>query len=133
DAAVLHPCERRPGDGTGLHARVAVWTRKEAVLKAAGVGLRVEPARIRLERHDARSPWWSARADDPGPVRSLLVRDLPGTVPAAVAATAARPVAGVDLAAVLPRDGVTARRDHLPPQGAVTSQDMDQYPERMRR
>ena len=44
DAVARHPSE---GDAD----RTRTWVRKEAVLKACGVGLAVDPARLRLDEH----------------------------------------------------------------------------------
>ncbi|NUR79487.1 MAG: 4'-phosphopantetheinyl transferase superfamily protein, partial [Dermatophilaceae bacterium] len=46
DEVALHPDERAPRTATATE-RVTAWVRKEAALKALGVGLRVDPASIR--------------------------------------------------------------------------------------
>lgn len=105
DAAVLHPCERRLRDGADVKARIDLWTRKEAVLKAAGVGLQIDPSRLRLEREDHPHPescCWAVGEGSPGELLGLHVRDLPGVVPHAIAASACSPVRKVDVSAVLP-------------------------------
>ncbi|GAA1484852.1 4'-phosphopantetheinyl transferase family protein [Brachybacterium fresconis] len=102
DAAVLHPRERTPRQAAGLPSAIAVWTRKEALLKAAGVGLQINPSRIPLEsRSETGTTWWSTARDAPEETRGLHVRDLPGAVPRAVAASAIVPVHDIDLASVL--------------------------------
>ncbi len=108
DDAVLHPRER-PGDGRPAEpgdprAAIRLWTRKEALLKAAGVGLRVDPSLIPLvHRSPPDTTWWAITHDAPAEVQGLRVRDLPGPVPRAVAASAVLPVHEVDLATVLAR------------------------------
>ena len=108
DDAVLHPRER-PGDGRLAEASdprtaIRLWTRKEALLKAAGVGLRLDPSLVPLvHRSPCDTTWWSMTREAPSEVQGLRVRDLPGTVPRAVAAAAVQPVHEVDLAAVLAR------------------------------
>lgn len=63
DEYALHPAERRAGlDAT---ARIRLWAEKEAVLKAAGLGLRAAPSRLRL-------------AGD-GPWRAVAETAIPGT------------------------------------------------------
>ncbi len=57
DEYALHPAERRAGlDASG---RIRLWAEKEAVLKAAGLGLRAAPSRLRLAGGDP----WRAVAD----------------------------------------------------------------------
>ncbi|MDN5685403.1 MAG: 4'-phosphopantetheinyl transferase superfamily protein [Brachybacterium sp.] len=102
DAAVRHPRERTRRHDAGLRSAIAVWTRKEAVLKAAGVGLRIDPSSVPLvSRSEAEEAWWSVARDAPGETQGLHVRDLPGAVPRAVAASAIVPVHHIDLDAVL--------------------------------
>ncbi|WP_186808190.1 4'-phosphopantetheinyl transferase family protein [Agrococcus baldri] len=50
DEYALHPSERdgRPGAPASIDERLAAWTEKEAVLKAAGLGLSLSPARLLL-------------------------------------------------------------------------------------
>ncbi len=48
DAVALHPAETVDQGG-----RTVIWVRKEALLKATGHGLTVEPSRIRLSAPDA--------------------------------------------------------------------------------
>ncbi|GAA1487628.1 4'-phosphopantetheinyl transferase family protein [Brachybacterium sacelli] len=103
DAAVRHPRERQHRETDGLRSGISLWARKEALLKAAGVGLRIDPSRIALvSRSPAEAPWWSVAADAPREVQGLHVRGLPSTVPQAVAASAIVPVHEIDLADVLP-------------------------------
>lgn len=104
--AVLHPLEQprdsRLAELGSPGAPVRLWTRKEALLKAAGIGLRIDPSRIALvHRSPAEPHWWSTHREAPPDVQGLHVRDLPGAVPRAVAASALLPVHDVELAAVL--------------------------------
>lgn len=102
DTAVLHPCERGRSAPSDLRADIHLWTRKEALLKAAGVGLLLDPSRIPLVRPSPGGPpWWSMTSEAPDEVQGLYVRDLPGAVPRAVAASSIQPVHVVDLADVL--------------------------------
>lgn len=103
DTAVLHPRDRPRSERGGPREDIRLWTRKEALLKAAGVGLRIDPSRIPLADPGAGdAPWWSMPREAPHEVQGLYVRDLPGTVPRAIAAAAMLPVRCIDLAAVLP-------------------------------
>ena len=53
DGAALHPVEREHfrRHGSAARPRLQRWADKEAVLKAAGVGLRVDPAALRIAEH----------------------------------------------------------------------------------
>lgn len=70
DVAV-HPDEHPPTDAAQA---TRLWVRKEAVLKALGRGLRIDPRRIRLA--DGDSPAVLAWPDDRSPAEVELV-DLP--------------------------------------------------------
>ncbi len=50
DEVLLHPGESVPTDAVG---RTQAWVRKEAALKAWGIGLSVEPSRVRLAADSA--------------------------------------------------------------------------------
>lgn len=63
DEYALHPAERRAG--LDAAERIRLWAEKEAVLKAAGLGLRAAPSRLRL-------------AGD-GPWRAVAGTAIPGT------------------------------------------------------
>lgn len=103
ETAVLHPRERRRSETDAPSSGIRLWTRKEALLKSAGVGLRIDPSRLPLVRPaPGEGTWWSMTREAPPEVRGRVVRDLPGAVPRAVAASAMLPVQGFDLAAVLP-------------------------------
>lgn len=71
DGVVLHEREIAPTAET----RAVTWVRKEALLKATGKGLQVDPRLIRLSDHDepARLVAWSA--PDP-PERSVWMQDV---------------------------------------------------------
>jgi 4'-phosphopantetheinyl transferase len=81
----LHPDERAmtPVDPT------RVWVRKEALLKAYGLGLAVDPSDIRLD--DDGLATWDSPHRPPGPV---WLRDL--AVPGHVVAVAVLPDQDVD-------------------------------------
>ena len=83
----LHPAERvsPPADPT------RVWVRKEALLKAYGLGLAVDPSDILLD-DDGRAMWYS-RHQPPG---AVWLRDL--AAPGHVMAVAVLPLADDDLA-----------------------------------
>jgi 4'-phosphopantetheinyl transferase len=83
----LHPGERGTTDSDPTRA----WVRKEALLKAYGLGLAVDPSDVRLD--DGGLAAWESEHRLPGPV---WWRDL--AVPGHVAAVALLPLAGVDLA-----------------------------------
>jgi len=80
---VLHPGERTtsPPDLT------RVWVRKEALLKAYGIGLAVDPGDLRLD-DDGRVTWTSAQR----PTARVWLRDLP--VPGHVVTVAVLPQGG---------------------------------------
>jgi 4'-phosphopantetheinyl transferase len=83
----LHPGERASTADDPTRA----WVRKEALLKAYGLGLAVDPSDVRLD--DGGLAAWESEHRLPGPV---WWRDL--AVPGHVAAVALLPLAGVDLA-----------------------------------
>jgi 4'-phosphopantetheinyl transferase len=76
-------------------AFVTYWTRKEAVLKATGEGLRVPPAALTVSPPRARPRLldWSGRPDAPG--RTHLYRLSPGSGHVATLAVLGRPPACV--------------------------------------
>lgn len=85
DEYVLHPDERgtMPAGDAGVTHRIRVWAEKEAVLKAAGLGLRAAPARLRISGVETPGAWpTGAGVLDPGawrPVASTDVREAAGT------------------------------------------------------
>jgi 4'-phosphopantetheinyl transferase len=113
DAYTLHPDETV---ADGVAARISRWTEKEAVLKAAGVGLRVEPSAFRFADGAAATGMPSGAGGlDPGAWRAVEHTSTPAlaalsvtTLPtddstrAAVAATVPQPLRLSRLDAVLP-------------------------------
>ncbi|MFC7430034.1 MULTISPECIES: 4'-phosphopantetheinyl transferase family protein [unclassified Agrococcus] len=85
DEYVLHPEERGavPAGEAGVAHRIRVWAEKEAVLKAAGLGLRAAPARLRISGVETPGGWpTGAGVLDPGawrPVASTDVREAAGS------------------------------------------------------
>lgn len=71
DGVALHPAEPRPAD---LEAATRLWVRKEAVLKALGTGLRLDPRALRLTGPD--NPPRVLAWPDPRPAEILQLRDL---------------------------------------------------------
>lgn len=103
DATVFHPRERRSDQYADIRAHIALWTRKEAVLKAAGVGLLIDPARLHLDTSPGpETTWWDVGEESPAQLQGLQVRDLPGAVPRAVASSVPAPVRWIGLDEVLP-------------------------------
>ncbi|KZE43048.1 hypothetical protein [Microbacterium sp. T32] len=85
-----------PADTDGLDRVLSggdarAWARVEAVLKADGRGLAVDPARVHVTDPFAPGSDWSARIDDGTPVAGWDVAGPPGTV-VAVAADPAPPL-----------------------------------------
>ena len=86
DAVAFGPAERAAlpvAAGPGAdRARASLWTSKEAVLKAAGVGLRIDPSELTVSvpgRDDGAQPTLDAWPGAPFPVgRMRLVRLDPG-------------------------------------------------------
>ena len=87
EGVALHPGERA---GARTDA-TRVWVRKEALLKAQGLGLAVDPRDVRLDEHGLVA--WASHHDPPG---TTWLRDV--AVPGHVAAVAVLPPAGQDLA-----------------------------------
>ena len=81
-----HPGER----ATPLADRTRVWVRKEALLKAYGLGLAVDPSEVWLDNDGLVT--WDSRRRPPGPV---WLRDL--DMPGQVAAVAVLPLADGDV------------------------------------
>ena len=103
ETTVLHPRERHRHHPADIRALVSLWTRKEAVLKAAGVGLQIEPARVHFDARPGPAPtWWDVGEESPDEVQGLQVRDLPGAVPRAIAFAVPAPVRWIGLDEVLP-------------------------------
>ena len=87
----LHPDER----ATAGTDPTRTWVRKEALLKAYGLGLAVDPGDIRLD-HDGLATW-----DSPHPAPGAVwLRDL--DVPGHVVAVAVLPLDDQDVAALSP-------------------------------
>jgi 4'-phosphopantetheinyl transferase len=94
--AALHPSERTTGNGDPTRT----WVRKEAVLKAYGLGLAVDPRDIQVDG-DRLVAW-----DSPHPAPSKVwFRDL--DIPGHAAAVAVIPSDGTDL------DGLTLTVHHV--------------------
>lgn len=51
---MLHPSERAAAESADARERAALWSRKEAVLKALGTGLDTPMSALRLADHDVR-------------------------------------------------------------------------------
>jgi 4'-phosphopantetheinyl transferase len=87
----LHPAER----ATTRAEPTRVWVRKEALLKAYGLGLAVDPSEVGLD--DDGLATWDSRHEPP---EAVWLRDL--AVPGHVAAVAILPLTGQDV------DGLSA-------------------------
>lgn len=76
DGVALHPEESLEGTTSSTQ----MWTRKEALLKACGLGLAVDPATFRLDVGGIGV--WTSSAPAPGPVwwRDLALPDHVGAV-----------------------------------------------------
>ncbi|MFN0281786.1 MAG: 4'-phosphopantetheinyl transferase family protein [Kineosporiaceae bacterium] len=79
-AVALHADERRAVEAGGLEARARTWVRKEAALKAAGVGLVVDPTTVVVTAPDAPAGLvrWPRRP--PRLLRSALPLPAPADV-----------------------------------------------------
>lgn len=93
DAAEAAPLEALDGDEL-LAARALIWARKEAVLKATGHGLVVDPSQVVVSAPDAPAALveWKAAQHPPGPTK---VSDVDVGAPdhrAAVAVLTSRPL-----------------------------------------
>jgi len=93
DDVVLHPDEVAATSGE----RTQVWVRKEAVLKAVGTGLRLDPRRLRVSAAGAPAAVLGWELDEVGPPPTVWLADLaPG--PGHRAAVAVRDMAVEDTA-----------------------------------
>jgi len=108
DDFALAPEEQPAPDGSELTdaGRIRLWVAKEAVLKAAGLGLAVDPSSVLLVPAGSAG---TLRADSKGnpAVHGLLVVPVPapGGYAAAVAATAGLPARAVSLAEIFATKG----------------------------
>mgnify|MGYP003734360531 CR=1 FL=1 len=98
DDVALEPSECAHLDGLTaqplLHARARLWTRKEAILKATGHGLAIDPRSVQVTGPDEPPALaaWTAATPAPSPVR-LADIVLPGEAYAAsVAVLTAEPL-----------------------------------------
>lgn len=78
----LHPGERRPPAPSDPESFFGLWARKEAVLKALGVGLRLDPRRVEVGWPDQSWRPVVSPAGERLEVRSITA---PGATPAAIA------------------------------------------------
>jgi 4'-phosphopantetheinyl transferase len=72
DSVALASGERAPVDAA---ARATVWVRKEAILKATGHGLAVDPSRVEVAAPDDPARLIAWHADDP-PAGTMQLTDL---------------------------------------------------------